>query len=149
MSHEVEKHDIRVGLTIQEFGVGMEGMVPVGMRKELGIPELRHEYVKWVLSVLAYCLEREREHYCHTDCRSRLKLQQIKVSLEWPQAERCQILAVLTELRKQAILSQEDMQWAVIRLLGQLNDLSLDNPDIASVATEQLRELMKQGLIEQ
>mmetsp|Transcript_208 Transcript_208/g.696 ORF Transcript_208/g.696 Transcript_208/m.696 type:complete len:821 (-) Transcript_208:118-2580(-) len=89
--------------------------------RELGIPELRHEYVKWVLSV----------------------------SLEWPQAERCQILAVLTELRKQAILSQEDMQWAVIRLLGQLNDLSLDNPDIASVATEQLRELMKQGLIEQ
>jgi len=88
--------------------------------KELGVPELHHEFVKWALCA----------------------------SLEWPPAERKQCIELLVGLRKQEVICEEDVQWAVLRMLGFLDELSKDIPDAAKVAREQFTELLNRELLQ-
>merc|ERR1711939_1272088 len=81
--------------------------------RKLDMPDYHHEFVKRILVA----------------------------SLDWPPAERSNCLALLKQLQSDEILSLEDFQWGAIRLLGQLEDLTLDCPGTSDIAAEHLRAL--------
>jgi len=51
------------------------------------------------------------------------------------------------QLLEKGILTKEDFQWGVLNLLGQLEDLTLDCPDVAKIAAEHLRGLLAKDLL--
>jgi len=50
-------------------------------------------------------------------------------------------------LLRAGVLNDEDLQWGTIRLLGQLEDLALDCPHTATLASEHLQGLVSTRLL--
>jgi len=57
------------------------------------------------------------------------------------------VMVLLTQLTTSEILSKDDLQWGVTRLLGQLDDLELDCPHCAELATLFLSSMVADELI--
>mmetsp|Transcript_93527 Transcript_93527/g.273868 ORF Transcript_93527/g.273868 Transcript_93527/m.273868 type:complete len:493 (+) Transcript_93527:63-1541(+) len=57
------------------------------------------------------------------------------------------VLTLLTQLNSNGILSKDDLQWGVTRLLGQLDDLELDCPHCGDLATEFLACMVADELV--
>merc|ERR1719238_1422566 len=83
------------------------------------MPDLHHEFVKRAL--------------VHT--------------LDWPAVDRGRCLELMTRLHAQDVLSRDDLQWGALRLLGQLEDLTLDFPSVEQLAIEHLRSMVAARLL--
>lgn len=56
-------------------------------------------------------------------------------------------LALLAQLNTNVVLTKDDLQWGVTRLLGQLDDLELDCPHVAELATQFLACMVADELV--
>lgn len=64
-----------------------------------------------------------------------------------PDTGRDQVLALLKHLLGASVLSQDDVQWGVTRILGTLEDLALDSPQVGNMCTDIFVDLLTEGLI--
>lgn len=93
--------------------------MPLKVLKELALPECQHEFVKKALVM----------------------------ALEWPPTGRGRCLSLLSQLHKKGALTKEDIQWGVIRVLGQVQELTVDSPNNPNIVAEQLNGLISEDLL--
>eukprot|EP00930_Biecheleria_cincta_P072875 TRINITY_DN60217_c0_g1_i1.p1 TRINITY_DN60217_c0_g1~~TRINITY_DN60217_c0_g1_i1.p1 ORF type:complete len:483 (-),score=102.33 TRINITY_DN60217_c0_g1_i1:362-1810(-) len=60
---------------------------------------------------------------------------------------RDQVVALLKHLHGAGVLSRDDVHWGVTRILGTLEDLALDNPQVANSCTDIFVDLLTEDLI--
>jgi len=89
--------------------------------KELGMPAYHHEFVKKVIT---------------------LSFTQANVD-----TAREASVSLLAHLTASSVLSKDDLQWGVTRILGQLDDLELDCPRSVELAMEFLSRLVADELV--
>lgn len=89
--------------------------------QELDKPEFHHEVVKKVTSL----------SFTGSD----------------PMIRRDQALTLLVHLSETDVLTKDDLQWGVTRILGQLDDLSLDCPKVNALATDFCSGLLMDELV--
>eukprot|EP00929_Paragymnodinium_shiwhaense_P020308 TRINITY_DN13585_c1_g1_i5.p1 TRINITY_DN13585_c1_g1~~TRINITY_DN13585_c1_g1_i5.p1 ORF type:complete len:797 (-),score=172.67 TRINITY_DN13585_c1_g1_i5:532-2802(-) len=80
---------------------------------------------------------------CHHEYVKRL----LCASFEWPAVERRNCVWLLQRLSADKVVTHEDFQWGLIRLLGQLEDLTLDCPGCSMFVVEHVQGLLDAGLL--
>jgi len=80
-------------------------------------------------------------------CRHEFVKRALSASLEWPPPVRRRCLVLVEKLVDKGVLSKEDVQWGVIHVLGQLEDLALDCPHVPEIAAEHVKSLTSKDLI--
>lgn len=110
IAEELKEFKLQASRRLEEYFVTLNTDETLTSLRELKMPSYHHEFVK----------------------------KAITLSFSQPQAEpaREAILQLFADLSSANILTKDDLQWGVTRLLGQLDDLELDCPHVVELATD-------------
>mmetsp|Transcript_49681 Transcript_49681/g.115980 ORF Transcript_49681/g.115980 Transcript_49681/m.115980 type:complete len:824 (-) Transcript_49681:62-2533(-) len=80
-------------------------------------------------------------------CRHEFVKRALSASLDWPPPLRRRCLALVAQLVEKGVLAKEDVQWGVLHILGQLEDLTLDCTNTPDITAEHIRSLLSKDLV--
>mmetsp|Transcript_11705 Transcript_11705/g.31966 ORF Transcript_11705/g.31966 Transcript_11705/m.31966 type:complete len:493 (-) Transcript_11705:209-1687(-) len=139
---------LKAGLAKAEpdFGAMLEGVATeLKEFKKQATVCLEEYYVSLNVSeVETFIKELNMRSYHHEFVKKAITLSFVQTNAE---SGREAVLALLAQLNTNALLSKDDLQWGVTRLLGQLDDLELDCPHCAELATQFLTCMVADELV--
>eukprot|EP00931_Biecheleriopsis_adriatica_P094047 TRINITY_DN67750_c0_g1_i1.p1 TRINITY_DN67750_c0_g1~~TRINITY_DN67750_c0_g1_i1.p1 ORF type:complete len:526 (-),score=126.69 TRINITY_DN67750_c0_g1_i1:137-1633(-) len=118
---EMKQFKVSAGRCLEEYFVAMNADEVGSILRELDMSAYHHEFVKKAIT---------------------MSFSQSSVD-----ASREAVMQLFAKLTSNGVLSKDDMQWGMTRLLGQLDDLALDNPRCGEMATEVLASALMDELI--
>jgi len=118
---ELKEFKLQVARTLEEYFVALDANEVGTFLKELDRRAYHHEFVKKAITLSFFRDDKE--------------------------AVRDSVFSLMTQLTSVGILSKDDLQWGVTRLLGQLDDLALDCPRSSELTIEFLALMVAGELV--